>query len=169
MPSFSTRKTKETQVPVEIESAQQSALESLESIETEIEQAESQAEQAVQKEAEQSTPVPEPTVTPSVAQVPQVAADPVTEKIEHILEEDLTDLYLKMTPPQQELFKKKGEETASKIRELLHHTKVNAKKIFDLLREWLKLIPGVNRFFLEQEAKIKTDQILFMDDQERHR
>jgi len=25
---------------------------------------------------------------------------------------------------------------------------------------WLKLIPGVNKFFLEQEAKIKTDEVL---------
>jgi len=26
--------------------------------------------------------------------------------------------------------------------------------------DWLKILPGVNKFFLEQEAKIKTDKIL---------
>jgi hypothetical protein len=28
-----------------------------------------------------------------------------------------------------------------------------------LIREWLLIIPGVNKYFLEQEAKIKTDKI----------
>jgi hypothetical protein len=28
--------------------------------------------------------------------------------------------------------------------------------------QWLKLLPGVNRFFLEQEAKIKTDRIIHL-------
>ena len=86
--------------------------------------------------------------------------DPFTQEIESILEEDLTDLFLQMTPDQQIAFKKKGEETASKIRELLNQTKVNIRKVLALLREWLSLIPGVNTFFLEQETKIKTDKLL---------
>ena len=86
--------------------------------------------------------------------------DSFTKEIESILEEDLTDLFLQMTPDQQIAFKIKGEETASKIRELLHQTKINVRKILSLLREWLSLIPGVNKFFLEQETKIKTDKLL---------
>lgn len=103
----------------------------------------------------------EPPVIVQVAQpaVP-VEKDQLTEQIENILEEDLTDLYLSMPKETQQQFKTKGEETLSKIRQLVQKTKVNAKKIFHLIRGWLKIIPGVNRFFLEQEAKIKTDKIL---------
>ena len=97
-----------------------------------------------------------------------VTKDTLTQEIEDILAEDLTDLYLKMTPSQQELFREKGEETAGKIRELLIVAKVNARKVLDLIRSWLKMIPGVNRFFLEQEAKIKTDKILDAANQRKH-
>ncbi|MBI4714278.1 hypothetical protein HY771_03805 [Candidatus Uhrbacteria bacterium] len=86
--------------------------------------------------------------------------DPIAQKIETILEEDLTDLYLSMPKETQEKFKVEGEKTLSKIMLIVHKTKINAKKIFLLIREWLKIIPGVNKFFLEQEAKIKTDKIL---------
>jgi hypothetical protein len=41
------------------------------------------------------------------------------------------------------------------------------KKILALIRDWLKLIPGVNRFFLEQEAKIKTDKILLAAEEKK--
>lgn len=95
-----------------------------------------------------------------VASVVQVTTDPIEQKIESILQEDLTDLYLSMPKDKQEKFKAEGEKTLSMIMQIVHKTKINAKKIFFLIREWLKLIPGVNRFFLEQEAKIKTDKIL---------
>lgn len=100
-----------------------------------------------------------PATTVSAAPVVQ-KKDALTEEIETILSDDLTDLFLKMTPSEQEAFRQKGEATASLIREMLQSAKVNIKKILGLIRDWLKLIPGVNRFFLEQEAKIKTDKIL---------
>ncbi|PJA47502.1 hypothetical protein CO172_01045 [Candidatus Uhrbacteria bacterium CG_4_9_14_3_um_filter_36_7] len=86
--------------------------------------------------------------------------DPLTQEIESILEENITDLFLKMNPQEQRIFKEKGEETASRIRALVSGTKINAYKILSFIRQWLQLIPGVNRFFLEQEAKIKTDKII---------
>ena len=33
-------------------------------------------------------------------------------------------------------------------------------KIIDVIKKWLSIIPGINKFFLEQEAKIKTDKIM---------
>ena len=36
---------------------------------------------------------------------------------------------------------------------------IQMKKILKLIREWLLIIPGVNKFFLEQEAKIKAEKI----------
>lgn len=80
--------------------------------------------------------------------------------IENILSENLDDLYLSMSPVQQMQFRQKGEETASKIEQLMQAVKVKVKEILNLIMDWLKIIPGVNKFFLEQEAKIKTDRII---------
>lgn len=84
--------------------------------------------------------------------------------IDNILAEGLNEVFLKMNPKQQSEFKKKGEETVIKINELLGRTKVKVSKIIDLIRSWLKLIPGVNKFFLEQEVKIKADKIIKIKD-----
>ena len=56
----------------------------------------------------------------------------------------------------------KGEETANEISAMIRNFKVKVGKVLKLIRDWLHTIPGVNRFFLEQEAKIKTDNILEM-------
>lgn len=81
-------------------------------------------------------------------------------KIENILSDHLDELFLQMTPQEQMAFKKKGEETAEKVNVLLEETKIKVKEILVLIKEWLKIIPGVNKFFIEQEAKIKTDRLL---------
>jgi len=82
------------------------------------------------------------------------------KQIEKIMEHDLTDLYLKMPPDKQKEFKAVGEQTAKKINSLLDQAKVKVKEIIGLIRKWLQIIPGVNKFFLEQEAKIKADEIM---------
>ena len=86
--------------------------------------------------------------------------DEVTIKIEKIMSDNLIDAYQKLSPIAQQEFKIKGEETAQKISQLLKKTHIKVKKIFALLFDWLKMIPGVNYFFLEQEAKIKADKII---------
>jgi len=86
------------------------------------------------------------------------------KEVEGILEEDLDEIYLKLNPNKQREFKEKGEETALKINQLLDRAKVKAKKIINLIKNWLSLIPGVNKFFLEQEVKIKADKILKIKD-----
>jgi hypothetical protein len=83
-------------------------------------------------------------------------------KIEKILEEDLESFYFSMPPEKQQIFKEKGEETATKIEKMVEAGKVVARKVLKLIRAWLKFIPGVNKFFLEQEAKIKTDKVVAM-------
>jgi DNA polymerase II large subunit len=95
--------------------------------------------------------------------------DRLEEEIEDILEEDLGDIYKAMPPDKKEKFKEEGEETVSKIREVTRKPKVNSKKIFGLIKRWLRIIPGVSRFFLEQEAKIKTDKILLVTEEEKKR
>lgn len=98
--------------------------------------------------------------------IPQVK-DAVMVEVEHIMEDGLKDAFRELTPVQQERFKIKGEETAWKIRELLRAAHVKVKKIFQLLLEWLKMLPGINHFFLEQEAKIKTDKILTLKERNK--
>lgn len=95
-----------------------------------------------------------------------VKRDELTLSIEKVLEEGLGDSYQRLSPVAKQEFKIKGEEVAVKIRELVAVTHIKAKKIFKLILEWLKLLPGVNRFFLEQEAKIKTDRIIHLKDNE---
>lgn len=94
-----------------------------------------------------------PTNIPSVR-------DELTMQIEKIMEDGLKDVFLELTPVQKQEFKIKGEKTAMEIRALMKGAKVKIKKIFLLLVNWLRVIPGVNKFFLEQEAKIKADKII---------
>ena len=92
-------------------------------------------------------------------QIPQVR-DMATIQVEKIMEAGLQDAYQEMSAVQQQEFKIKGEKTAMEIRALLNAGKIKIKKIIKLLISWLRLLPGVNKFFLEQEAKIKADKII---------
>lgn len=86
--------------------------------------------------------------------------DEVTMRIEKVMEAGLEDSFRAMTPLQQQEFKIKGEETAWKIKQSLQKNKIRIREIFRLLLNWLKFLPGINKFFLEQEAKIKADKII---------
>lgn len=98
--------------------------------------------------------------------IPQVR-DQLTVEVEHIMEEGLKEAFDEMTMVQKQEFKIKGEETALQIRQLLKSAHVKVKKIFKLLFEWLKMLPGVNKFFLQQEAKIKADKIVSLHEQRK--
>lgn len=89
-----------------------------------------------------------------------LVSDQKFRKIESILEEDLGEVYFNLSQEKQHEFKTKGEETAIKIINLLNKPKVRIKKIISLIRDWLKIIPGINVFFLEQIVKIKADKII---------
>ena len=94
--------------------------------------------------------------------IPQVR-DAVTRQVEQIMAAGLEDAYREMTPLQRQEFKIEGEKTAWEIRNLLRAGRAKIKKIFQLILRWLRLLPGVNKFFLEQEAKIKADKIMAMN------
>lgn len=82
------------------------------------------------------------------------------KNIEKIMEVDLAEIYMKLSPDKKREFKKKGEETAKSINALFDSAKFKAKKVLALLKDWLKIIPGVNKFFIEQLAKKKLDEIM---------
>ena len=81
-------------------------------------------------------------------------------QVEKIMEEGLGALYASLPPEARPKFKQKGEQAASEISVMVRTLSVKVKRVLQLLRDWLLTIPNVNRFFLEQEAKIKTDRIV---------
>jgi hypothetical protein len=83
--------------------------------------------------------------------------------------EGLEDAYKEMDPALQQRFKKTGEETANAISKLLQQSKIQVKKIVTLLLRWLRLIPRVNPYYLEQQAKIKADAIVALKHPPRER
>ncbi len=99
-------------------------------------------------------PVPTPKV---VAVLPP--KDETLLRIEQILEEDLGELYTKLPASAQPLFKQRGEEASLEIAGMVKHLSLKVKRALELVRKWLLTIPGVNKFFLEQQAKIKIDKI----------
>jgi hypothetical protein len=107
-----------------------------------------------------------PPTTP-VRPIPQVR-DTLAVQIEKIMEENLGDVYSALTPVQKQQFKIKGEETANKIKHILETTTAKLGKIVKLIFEWLKILPGINHFFLEQEAKIKAEKIITLGQQKKH-
>ena len=118
---------------------------------------EQQRETGTEKElADEGRSGPEPASTPASSQ----AYEARQKEIEDIMAKDLDELYLELPENKRMAFKKVGEETALKINELMIKGKSAAKKIVGLIKKWLSMIPGVNKYFLEQEAKIKTDEIL---------
>lgn len=82
------------------------------------------------------------------------------KQVENILAQDLRDIYLNLAPQKQQEFKRAGEETAKKISRLLTKAKINIGEIIKLIKKWLSLIPGINKYFLEQEAKLKADELI---------
>lgn len=57
-------------------------------------------------------------------------------------------------------FKATGEVVANKITDMIIYGKAKVKEVWKLIGEWLRVVPGVNKYFLEQEIKIKTDKIM---------
>ncbi|MBU4332270.1 hypothetical protein KKD19_04925 [Patescibacteria group bacterium] len=107
-----------------------------------------------------------PSTTVPSAQAPSSTPPPLEPKsetmikIENILEEGMAEAYKSMDPVIQYRFRTEGEQTARKIEQIIRGVKVKVKEVLNLIRRWLLIIPGVNKFFIEQETKIKADKIM---------
>lgn len=99
-------------------------------------------------------------VPPSLAPIIKEEKDKVYQDIEKILSEDMEDIYKNLPEILRKDFQKKGEETAKEIKNIISQTKIIVSRILMLIKNWLLMVPGVNKFFLEQECKIKTGKIL---------
>lgn len=115
------------------------------------------AKTSEKKEAASATPIPSPKVDDDYYARRE-------REIDNFLAEGLSETFLAMSPEKQKVFKEEGEKTAKKINELLNAAKINVSKIISLIKKWLSLITGVNKFFLDQEAKIKADKIIKIKD-----
>ena len=92
---------------------------------------------------------------------------PLLQDIEGVLEEDLLVLYRALSQSQRKQFKSTGERTARNIETLLKKATVTIVEVIRLIRSWLRLLPGVNIFFIEKEAKIKAERILMLKKNKR--
>ncbi|HCC22115.1 hypothetical protein A2480_02985 [Candidatus Uhrbacteria bacterium RIFOXYC2_FULL_47_19] len=86
--------------------------------------------------------------------------DTLLIEVEQKLEDNLWDSYRAMPPDLRLKFKIEGERIAQVIREGIATGRLVAHSILTMIVEWLGMIPGVNRWFLIQEAKIKTDALV---------
>src|SRR3989338_2919559 len=103
-----------------------------------------------------------PSAASPAAPAPATPADKSVQ-----LQSDLEDLYFQMDEAHRTLFKEEGEKTARAIDQLMAAARATAQKILYLIQRWLRLIPGINKFFLEQEAKIKTDKMMALADEKK--
>jgi hypothetical protein len=126
-------------------------------IEQAIEHQAAATESAPEVQPVDLVPPPNQTPIPLAAQQP---AETLVKNIEDTMSEGLEDAYKGMDPALQQQFKQTGEETANAISKLLQQSKIQVKKIVTLLLRWLRLIPRVNPYYLEQQAKIKADAIV---------
>lgn len=104
----------------------------------------------------QSTAAP---VAPAIA----VAPDKIADDVQKILEDGLEEAIVTMPEEAKQRFLQKGKEIGTILADMVRRYKVEVKRVLSLLKEWLTTIPGINRFFLEKEAKIKTDRILELE------
>ena len=81
-------------------------------------------------------------------------------EVENIISAGLEDAYKELPPELKIKFKLEGERVSNLVWQMVETAKIQVQKIVDLIRNWLKTIPHVNHFFLEQETKIKTDKII---------
>ena len=102
-------------------------------------------------------------VTPSTTSqtaAPPIEKDELVIEVEKILEDGVGAFYDSLPPDAKPIFRARGEAVAREIADMVRTLKIHVKRIVVLITDWLKSIPGVNKYFLEQEAKIKADRIV---------
>lgn len=104
-----------------------------------------------------------PAVSRVLTKIPAaVFRSELLEDIEDVLAEGLEGYYASLTKLERKQFKQQGEKTARSIELLMSKARVKLVEIISLIRSWLALIPGMNRFFVEKESKIKADKIVLL-------
>lgn len=129
-------------------------------------------ERSEEQEAARSEVIKEIQQQTAAAEKPQAAdtsSIDLVHDIESILSDGLGETYTKLPPDTKVAFKRSGEEAARRIAVLLDKTRLSVRKIIAIIRDWLRILPGVNRHFINQEAKIRTDRLLQLHERRRWR
>jgi uncharacterized protein YgbK (DUF1537 family) len=141
----------------------------------EYNQQEQQAEQQMERsghkedflEEAPTSALPATATAEPQASAVEVQKDEVTIEVEKILEAGLGDYVPDMPEEARQRFLKKGGEVAAQLSVMVRTLNIHVSLVLKLLKEWLLTIPGVNKYFIEQEAKIKADKIIDLADQYR--
>ena len=107
-------------------------------------------------------PVQAPVSSQPTMPLPITEDEKRVQEVEQILADGLHDLYISLPPTEQQKFKVEGEKAAREVVGLLGQVKVKIDQIISVIRRWLIAIPGVNKFFIEQESKIKAQKLLLL-------
>lgn len=99
-------------------------------------------------------------LAPIAEPIPAAPVDEVILEVEKILEDGLGDYVEAMSEETRTRFLAKGREVSTQIADMVRKLKVELHRAIVLIRDWLLTIPSVNRYFMEQEVKIKTDRII---------
>ncbi|MFH1046876.1 MAG: hypothetical protein V1738_01110 [Patescibacteria group bacterium] len=86
--------------------------------------------------------------------------DPLLIAVERELEDGLWDEYRELPIDLRSRFKAEGERIAQVVRDGIATGRLTARRVVEMITDWLKMIPHVNKWFLRQEAKIKADALL---------
>lgn len=126
---------------------------------------EGEVDLALTRETPVVAALPAPSGVDKISTAEERASEPQSKSdrqraIEDVMAQGLQEVYLGLSDDDRRLVKQEGEKVAGVIASLFETGKAAAKKVLSLLREWLEKIPGVNKYFLEQESKIKTDKIM---------
>lgn len=127
-----------------------------------VEQESAVPEQLAPQESRVQSSVPVAPPAPSALPLAP-STDPrtgVLKQVENLLADGLKELYMSLPEARRAEFKATGEVVANKITDMILYGKAKVKEIWKLIGEWLRTVPGVNKYFLEQEIKIKTDRIM---------
>jgi hypothetical protein len=125
--------------------------------------------QPVPERVVEPVPAPTPVAIPTAPVRHAPTKDELTKEIEDVLAEDLGDIYKNLPPEKQQKFKEEGEKTATMIKQMIETGKFHGRKLVHMIIRWLKLIPGVNKFFLEQESKIKADKLIEIAEEQKRK
>jgi hypothetical protein len=110
-------------------------------------------------------------IPPSVPGAPAASIStelsPLAREVDAVLEEGLATIYATLPRENQDQFRNTGKVLVQKIEVTINQSNLKLKRLIQWLRSWLKIIPGINRFFLEQELKIKSDKIMDIAERER--
>jgi hypothetical protein len=101
-------------------------------------------------------------IPPSIQESVTAAAsrDPLFIEVERELEDGLWDVYRELSPTLRSRFRAEGERIARLVRNGIASGQLTAKKLIEMIINWLRMIPHVNKWFLRQEAKIKADALM---------